>query len=203
MKFSAQNLFKRFGRRVIFQNIVFELSNGDSIAFTGKNGSGKSTLVKICAGVLSPTSGTIELTIDGKIISADKYFQYIGFVAPYLQLYDEFSPIENLHFFSTIRGLKISVKEKEELLKRVNLFHRKDDYVRTFSSGMKQRMKFAFALLHNPPILILDEPTTNLDAEGSTMVFQIMEEQKKKGILLLATNTQSEQEHCEKIISLS
>jgi heme exporter protein A len=203
MKFGVQNLFKRFGRRIIFQNIAFELEKGDSIAFIGNNGSGKSTLAKICAGVLSPTSGTVELSIDEKKIPSEKYFQHIGFVAPYLQLYDEFSPMENLKFFAKIRGILSSNEECEELLQRVNLFHRKDDLVRTFSSGMKQRMKFAFALLHNPLLLILDEPTSNLDAEGGAMVFQIMEEQKKKGILILATNVQAEQEHCEKVISLS
>ena len=202
IQFSAFNLLKRFGRRTIFENISFDLHKGNALAIVGNNGSGKSTLAKICAGVLSYNSGTISMTLDNKVVPAELYFQHIGFVSPYLQLYDEFTPFEHIKLFLEMRDKYLSPEGTTGLLERVNLQHRKDDFVRTFSSGMKQRMKYALALVHSPEILILDEPTANLDDEGMKMVFDIMSEQQKKGILIIATNVQSEEERCTSVIRI-
>ena len=201
--FSAAGVSKIFNRRRILSDIHFSLQTTHSLAITGRNGSGKSTLVKILSNVLSPTRGTIDLTIDGKPIPVVERFNYLGFVAPYLHLYDEFTGWENLHLFRNIRGLDIPVEFLGELLQRVNLLERKDDVVRTYSSGMKQRLKYAFALLHRPPILILDEPRSNLDAEGIATAYAIIEEQKQRGIVIIATNDHDDLAHCEHIISLN
>jgi heme exporter protein A len=200
--FTVEGISKIFNRRKIFSDIHFSLQSSQSLAITGKNGSGKSTLVKILSNVLSQTKGTIDLTIGGKKIAAVDRFNYLGFVAPYLQLYDEFSGLENLQLFRNIRGSNTPIESLEELLRRVNLFERKDDFVRTYSSGMKQRLKYAFALLHNPPILILDEPRSNLDAEGITTAYNIIEEQKQRGIVIIATNDVDDLTHCKQIINL-
>ena len=119
-----------------------------------------------------------------------------------LQLYDEFTPIEHIDFLANVRSFSLSQNEIEQILKRVNLYHRKNDFVRTFSSGMKQRLKYALALLPSPPLLILDEPTSNLDDEGTSMVFEVVQEQKEKGLLIVATNVQTEQEWCKKVVVL-
>lgn len=184
----AYNIKKVFNRRLIFQNLNFEIVNGQSLIITGKNGSGKSTLIKIIANVLTPTSGLIEIKIDGKKIDNENVYKYIGLVSPYLVLYDEFSAFENLLIFSKIRSLEISTDEMENLLSLVGLLDRKDDLLRTYSSGMKQRMKFASALLHNPPILLLDEPTSNLDEEGKNFVANLVENYRKDKIIIIATN---------------
>ena len=201
--FTVEGISKTFNRRKIFEDIHFSLHQSHSLAITGKNGSGKSTLVKILSNVLSPTRGNIDLTIDGKKVPAADRFNYLGFVAPYLQLYDEFTGLENLQLFRNIRGLNTSKESLEELLCSVNLLERRNDFVRTYSSGMKQRLKYAFALFHNPPILILDEPRSNLDAEGIATAYKIIEEQQQHGIVIIATNDDDDLAHCKHIIDLN
>jgi heme exporter protein A len=187
LHFEARGLKKVFNRRVIFQNISFVLHERQTLLVTGRNGSGKSTLVKILSDVLSPTEGTVLLK-HGSDAAVGKRVDWIGLVSPYLQLYDEFSAEENLRLACAMRGLRWNDGEIHALLKKVFLYERRNDPVRTYSSGMKQRMKYAFALIHRPPILILDEPTSNLDAEGIRMVKDIMSEQQQQGILIVATN---------------
>ncbi|MGA9408170.1 MAG: ABC transporter ATP-binding protein [Bacteroidota bacterium] len=186
---SVESLSKAFNRRIIFDHITFSLEEHQSIAITGKNGSGKSTLAKIVCGVLSPSGGKIFCSIDGTTILTEKMYQHVGFVSPYITMYEEFSGIENLAVFSRIRGLRGDVIEgSENLLKTFGLYERRNDEVRTYSSGMKQRLKYAAALLHRPEILVLDEPTANLDEEGIEVVRGTMRDQIENGILIVATN---------------
>jgi heme exporter protein A len=204
MKFQLEvnNIKKTFNRRIIFTNINFKLENGSALAIAGRNGSGKSTLVKIIAGVLSPTSGIVNISANDNEIKPIDKFKHIGFVSPYLQLYDEFTAVENLYIFAKVRSLNIQREFILDLLKRVNLYDRRDDFVRTYSSGMKQRLKYTFALLHQPELLILDEPRSNLDAEGISIVYEIIEEQKQKGATLIATNDSEDLRYCENVINL-
>jgi len=116
----------------------------------------------------------------------------LGLVSPYLQMYDEFSGRENIEFALAIRGQKVEGLWIDSLLKRVGLYDRRHDPVRTYSSGMKQRVKYAFALAHRPPVLILDEPMANLDSEGTSIVRDIMSKQRNEGILVVATNDLSD-----------
>src|SRR5262249_4432218 len=142
------------------------VSGAQSLAVTGPNGSGKSTLMKIIAGVLSPTSGSVRLSVNGSTLPADRHYAHLGFVSPYLQLYEEFSAWENLHILARIREAATNDASVMELLRLVQLVDRRHDPVRTYSSGMKQRLKYASALLHAPSMLLLDEPTANLDEQG-------------------------------------
>ena len=199
LKVSA--LKRAFNRRTVFSGLEFEMGERDSLAVTGRNGSGKSTLLKVVAGLLAPTRGSIDLSLDSEVITSDWRYRYIGFVAPYLQLYDEFSAIENLEFFRKARGLT-GGRPPGELLERFGLEERRDDPLRTYSSGMKQRVKYAFALLHNPPLLLLDEPTSNLDSAGIGIVYGIIEEQKKRGIVIMATNNAEDFPHCARLLNL-
>ena len=142
-------------------------------------------------------------SIDAKHAELEEFKHHIGFVSPYLNLYDEFTALENLQFLSSIRGtLQLNENRIKELLTRVGLWTRRDDFVGTFSSGMKQRLKYAFALLHEPAVLILDEPTSNLDAEGIEVVEHIIQEQKKSNILIIATNNNEEASSCDQQIQL-
>lgn len=200
---TVRDVAKIFNRRIIFENVGFSLSAGESLALTGKNGSGKSTLVKILCGVLSPSSGKIAYVVNGKILDVEQVKDKIGLVSPYLQLYDEFTGFENLEILSKIRANSVPISERaDEVLRLVGLWERKNDFLRTYSSGMKQRLKYAFALLHRPPVLILDEPTSNLDAEGIDVVKNIIEEQQKAAILIVATNDNIEAEWCKRQIHL-
>jgi len=199
----SENLSKNFDRKIIFKDISFTLYSGDSLAITGKNGSGKSTLIKILSAVLNQTSGSINLNINNKNIERSLYYNFVGVVSPYLNLYGEFTGYENLHFVSSIRGRGKSDKNKiDEVLKKVGLFDRRNDTLRIYSSGMKQRLKLAFAILHNPLILLLDEPTDNLDSEGIKIVDEIVSEQRKEKIIIVATNNEYEKSYCSKEIRI-
>jgi len=184
---AGEGLKKVFNRRTVFDNVSFSVATGSVLLITGRNGSGKSTLVRIISRVLSPSAGSVRLEADG-MTGADPWQTRIGLVSPYLQMFEEFTATENLSIAMGVRGLPFDSARADSLLERVALYPRRNDPVRTYSSGMKQRMKYAFALLHEPPLLILDEPTSNLDEEGVGIVRAIMEEQRAKGILVVATN---------------
>ena len=201
---SVESLSKVFSRRTVFANITFSLNERQSIAITGRNGAGKSTLAKILCGLLSPSTGNIVCAIDGRTIPAEKMYQHVGFVSPYITMYEEFSGIENLHVFARIRALHgHMIEDSENLLKQFGIYERRNDEVRTYSSGMKQRLKYAAALLHHPEILILDEPTANLDEEGIRVVRSTMRTQMENGILIIATNDKDDLKFTSNCIDLN
>ena len=199
---AANNLKKLFNWRVIFRDISFDVPQGKTLLITGRNGSGKSTLVKIISGVLAPTSGSVSIS-GVAARKGDGRHDVLGLVSPYLQMYDEFSASENVQFALAIRGLKPDGGRVDELLNRVGLYERRNDAVRTYSSGMKQRVKYAFALAHRPPVLLLDEPMSNLDAEGISIVRDIMSGQRNEGILVVATNDLTDIDHYDLRVDLN
>ena len=203
MTLTLSGVSKEFNRRSIFRDVSFAVGNGDSLVITGRNGSGKSTLVKILCGLLSPTKGTIACTLEGKSIEYDNVRNHIGLVSPYLQLYDEFTGLENLELLSEIRSdHEVEKGRIEQVLQDVGLWERRNDFLRTYSSGMRQRLKYAFAVVHKPDILVLDEPTANLDSDGIDMVKRRVDEQKKTSVLIIATNDAEEATWCAKRIDL-
>lgn len=183
----ADSVKKIFNRRCIFDGVQFSVKEGETLLITGRNGSGKSTLVKIIADVLTPSAGTVHLQLDGTEVRDHRY-RVFGLVSPYLQLYDEFTAEENLRLAQRIRGLPEEPGEADRLLGILGILHRKADPVRTYSSGMKQRAKYAMAMIHRPPVLLLDEPMSNLDGEGMETVRAVMRRQKERGVLVVATN---------------
>jgi heme exporter protein A len=192
---------KVFNRRPIFDGIAFRVQAGETLVITGRNGSGKSTMMKIIADVLTPSAGEVVLTRNDAVVREERH-RYMGLVSPYLQLYDEFSAEENLHLSQRIRGLREDRPEADRLFGLLGILHRKGDPVRTYSSGMKQRAKYAMALIHRPPVLLLDEPMSNLDAEGIAAVRGLMEAQRTQGILIVATNDLTDVDRCEQRIDL-
>ncbi len=197
----AVNLTRKFDRKIIFENVNFELTPGSATAITGRNGSGKSTLIKIIANLLIQSSGELNLFDGGEKVKKENVFRYIGFVSPYLNLYDEFTGYENLKIISDIRGSGHS--NIDNVLKRVGLYNRRNDLLKIYSSGMKQRLKIAFAILHEPQIMLLDEPTSNLDLEGISVVDDIANEYKRDRILIIATNDAHERSLCGNEINLN
>ncbi len=189
---TAESINKTFGRRLIFSGISFKLNSSTIFGISGPNGSGKSTLVKIIANLISPSSGKLLHNLNGTEIKAEKLHNHIGLVSPYLVLYDEFSAYENLNYFSEIRGVPFDKEKVDNLLNKFLLFNRKDDLVKTYSSGMKQRLKFIFALMHSPQLIILDEPTSNLDDEGKEVVYELVKEEAGKNIVIIASNEKTD-----------
>lgn len=197
LRLTGRGLRKEFDRRTVFRDVDFTAGAGETLLITGRNGSGKSTLVRIMCGVLSPSAGTIALEGAG-----DPHLR-AGLVAPYLQMFEEFSPLENLQIGAGLRGMHFDAGRARELLERVGLAGRLHDAVRTFSSGMKQRVKYAFALQHDPPVLLLDEPAANLDEEGIALTRAVMAEQRRRGVLVVATNDLADVETFERRVDLN
>ena len=198
----TQNLSKRFGPRKVFSGINFELTTGQSLAVVGHNGSGKSTLLKVILSQLRPSKGKVEFLCDNGPMDDAGIRDNVSFVAPYLNLYDHLTAEENLKFFATVAGDSISGKQIDSLLARVGLEGRGLDYIEGYSSGMKQRLKYAAALLKNPSFLFLDEPTSNLDQDGKDIVFKVIEEFRRDSIIIIATNETEEYQLAEQLCRL-
>jgi heme exporter protein A len=142
--------------------------------------------------------------VGGKNVPNEERVQLIGFVAPYLTLYEEFTPLELMRHTAAMRGNTFEAAYADELLRIVRLYERRHDDLRSFSSGMKQRAKYALALLHRPPILLFDEPMTNLDTEGMTTVEQCISTQRNAGgIVIIATNDERDKRLCDYTVSVS
>jgi len=197
---TAENLGKRFGERKVFADISFELSTGDSLAITGPNGSGKSTLLMLLLGYHHATRGEVHFREEDLPMSESRIRACASLVSPYLNLYDHLTGEENLTFFATVAGGHVAGKRIDELLRMVGLEGRGVDMVGAYSSGMKQRLKYAAALLNDPAFLFLDEPTSNLDDRGKDIVASIVEEYRRKAIVIVATNEEGEvsfaRQHC-------
>lgn len=203
MILKSENITKLYNRKTIFKNVSFSINQGSAFAITGKNGSGKSTLVKILCGVLSPTKGIVSLSVNDQTILYPDYYPHIGLVSPYLNLYEEFSAEENLQFIKNIRGLDSSSDVfAEELLKEFGIYEHRKKEVKNYSSGMKQRLKYCAALIHHPALLVLDEPSSNLDEYGIEAVRNRMRLQKDKGVLLFATNDKDDLQYADTIYDI-
>lgn len=194
-----------FGARRVFSPIEAAFASGETGVFTGANGAGKSTLFRIVAGLLQPSGGSVQVVRGAESLDALARRAHIGYVSPDLTLYRELTGAENLQFFSELQGKELRKSELAEMLAEVGLKGRGRDLVGAYSSGMRQRLKYAFALLNAPPILLLDEPTANLDVAGVEMVERIIARQREHpqgGITLIATNEPRELDWGDRLIRL-
>lgn len=204
LRIVSENLTKKYSGKPVFKDLSFSLSSGESAVIVGRNGSGKSTLMKIISGIISPSGGSLTYLDNGRVLERGAVRKLAGFVSPYLNLYDELSAAENLRLFS---GLKSNSSGEDEdrlshYLNFVGLFERRNDEVKEYSSGMKQKLKIAFAMLHEPRVLMMDEPRSNLDRDGISIIEKVAEKQKEKGILIIATNDEDDLNLCSIKISV-
>lgn len=195
-----KELAKTYPGRPVFKDINAVVEGGKVLIVAGPNGSGKTTLLKIICGLIRPTRGSATLVLAGNEINGMEIRRYIGLVSPDLVLYDELTALENLYFFGNIAGLRFNKTDLENRLTQLGLDNRGNDKVGSYSSGMKQRLKYCLALLRNPELLLLDEPTSNLDDEGKALVSGVIK--SHKGIVVLATNEKSELDYGNQIIRL-
>ena len=188
----VENLVKNFGERKVISSLNLELRQGESVAITGPNGSGKTTLLKLLLALLRPSSGKVTYYDDDRVLSREELRHRISFVSPYLSLYDQLSAEENLQFFTAVRGGNITGKDIDSLLLKVGLVGRGMDLVSEYSTGMKQRLKYAVALSSKPDFLLIDEPSSGLDDSGKAMMTALIEEQRSGSIIIIATNEKEE-----------
>jgi len=188
----VKDLAKRFGVRQLFSGLNFELTTGDSLAVIGPNGSGKSTLLLTLLGLQRPTKGSVAFAENDHALDDSTRRRHLAFVSPYLNLYDQLTAEENIKFFLSVSGGQATGKQINRTLSRVGLEGRGIDPVAEFSSGMKQRLKYALALLSQPAYLFLDEPTSNLDRDGKNVVVDLVEQLRDDCVLIIATNEEEE-----------
>jgi ABC-type multidrug transport system ATPase subunit len=188
----ADGLAHRYAGRRGLEAVTFALRAPGAVSVCGPNGAGKSTLLRILAGLLRPSHGRLRVVLDGVELPAHARRHAVGFASPELQLYDEFTVLENLRFAGEARGLPGPHGAAIRALARVGLEARADDRVPALSSGMKQRLRLAFAVLGDPAILMLDEPGSHLDDAGREAVRAIVTDEKRRGLVLIATNEEGE-----------
>lgn len=196
MKISLQNAGKRFNRDWIFRSCSLDFLPTHSYAITGPNGSGKSTLLQVIAGATLHSEGNV-LYSDGIQKNITDPYLYISIAAPYLELVEEMTATEMLDFHAAFKPLTGSVTE---ILKAVQLEKAAGKQIRYFSSGMKQRLKLAQAFFSDTPVLLLDEPTTNLDNEGIALYRTLINQQLGKKLIIISSNVEAEYDFCEEVI---
>jgi heme exporter protein A len=185
---SFANVSRSYGRRWALSRVSFTCNAGEIVALLGANGAGKSTLISIAAALLTPSSGSVQYG-DHEPRSTPALRQRIGLVGHDLHLYPELSAKENLTFYGRLHQLPDVPGRVEAALERARLSDRRDDPVQSFSRGMRQRLTLERALLHDPRLLLLDEPFTGLDdASTSGLVARLLELKARRGIVLVATH---------------
>ncbi|MCX6346106.1 MAG: ATP-binding cassette domain-containing protein [Armatimonadetes bacterium] len=198
---SLSNLTHEYNERLVFQSVSFQF-DGKCMSITGCNGSGKSTLTRIIAGLVTPIDGCVTVSVDGSSIARENLRDVVGLAAPDVRLYGELTARENLEFLSTARSAGIGKHRIGEVLEQVGLANRGNDPVRELSSGLRQRACFAAALLHEPLLLLLDEPSTNLDEDGISMLNEVIQAQMRRGMVIIATNDVQEAALGQKTLDL-
>ena len=171
---SVHGLYKRFGRKPVLRGVDLSVEQGEVVALLGPNGAGKTTLMSIVCGLTKPDRGDIQLGGVSLQRAGDELRRYIGLVTHSPLLYDNLSAEENLRFFAKMYDLVDPESRIETVLRAVDLWPRRRDVVRTYSRGMTQRLAIARAVLHSPPVLLLDEPDTGLDQESSQMLHELV-----------------------------
>jgi ABC-2 type transport system ATP-binding protein len=198
------NLIKRYGDRTAVNDVTFEVAKGQTLGLLGPNGAGKTTTLSIMSGLLQPDGGTI--TFDGRVVRrGDGFFKlHVGLVPQDLALYEELTAWQNLELFAGLYGLAPAKFRQRagDALALVELSDRRDHKVGTFSGGMKRRLNIAAALLHDPELLLLDEPTVGVDPQSRNAIFENLIELKRRGKTLVYTTHYMEEAEklCDRIV---
>lgn len=192
------NLGKRYNREWIFRHFNYNFLSTKKYAITGANGAGKSTLLQVIAGAILHTEGAVQFT-NAKIIASEDMYTQLAFASPYLELIEELTATELLNFHSTFKPLTKSI---DAVLEEVTLKAAANKQIRYFSSGMKQRLKLAQAFFSNTPILLLDEPTTNLDEDGIALYHRLINNYALDKLVIVSSNDKQEYGFCEEVIAI-
>jgi ABC-type multidrug transport system ATPase subunit len=198
MKITLIDAGKRFNRDWIFRHLSYEFSTAHSYAITGPNGSGKSTLLQSIAGAIGISEGSMRYEGSAEI-GADQVYRHLTLCAPYLEVVEEMTVTEFLQFHAAFKPLSLAIPA---IIEKVGLAAAGHKQIRYYSSGMKQRVRLAQALFSDTPIILLDEPCTNLDADGIALYRQLIDEHAARRLLIVSSNDTQEYDFCEKVINI-
>ncbi|HKC35418.1 MAG TPA: ATP-binding cassette domain-containing protein [Chitinophagaceae bacterium] len=208
MKISLTDAGKRFNRDWIFRHLDYEFSAGQSYAIVGPNGSGKSTLLQVLSGAMQVNEGSIQFSVNSQQstidspIASEKIYNYISICAPYLEIVEEMTLIEFLNFHSGFKPFLNSITS-EKIISILSLENAVNKQIRNYSSGMRQRVKLAQAIFSDVPVVLLDEPCTNLDSVGIQLYHNLINEYCKNRMVVVSSNDEVEYRFCKERILMS
>lgn len=191
----VENVSVQYGNKRILQDINLEIEAGKRVAIIGRNGTGKSTLLQIMAGIITPLEGTISYFGENVTSKRKRFSHYCGYVPQDNPLLEELSVLDNLRLWNG--GFRL---EQPEILSMNGLSEMEGERVSTLSGGMKRRLTIACAMLHMPPVMLMDEPTTALDIYYKEQIWEWMDQyQRRNGTIVMVTHDRQEMEQCDKI----
>ncbi|WP_310442570.1 ATP-binding cassette domain-containing protein [Sphingobacterium sp. BIGb0116] len=202
LKITLKDIGRRYNNEWIFRHINYTFESGKSYAILGHNGSGKSTFLKVLSSSLTPSAGELIYTYGEEVLSVDQIYQQLSLAAPYVELIEEFTLNELIDFHFKFKNYLPSF-DKETVVSLLGLEHALDREIRFFSSGMRQRVKLALACCSASSLVLLDEPTSNLDSAGEEWYMNLIDRAKLKSrILVVCSNQKKEYEFCDETISI-
>lgn len=201
MVIQLYNVAKRYRFEWIFRNINYEFNSVGSYAISGPNGAGKSTFLKILSGHLSPSKGSVIFSKNGSPVAQDQVYRHISYAAPYIDLIEELTLTEAIEFHKKFKPFlnNFQSNDLEDLLQFSKASHKEVKY---FSSGMKQRLKLVLAICSDTDILLLDEPTSNLDKQGIDWYLDLVKQFSKDRLMIIASNVETDFSFCEKQLNI-
>ena len=203
MQISLHDTGKRYNREWIFRHVSLQFAPGIAYAITGPNGSGKSTLLQVIAGPIQHNEGKIDYYAgpdEQSKVSADLVYHNIAIAAPYLDLVEEMTALEFLAFHA---GFKKLTQDHGSILSETGLSKAANKQIRYFSSGMKQRLKLAQAFFSDASVLLLDEPTSNLDEEGCNLYHHLLSRLAGGKLVIISSNDPEEYRICQEVIPIT
>ncbi len=200
MHVTLQQVSKRFGAQIVLSEVNLSLTPGSVTGIIGPNGSGKSTLLQVIAGALKPDTGSATYELNGAVFEPDEVFQYVSIAAPYLKLYEDLSLSMALDTHVGFKPLQAHITV-DSFFDIVMLSNARNKNIRDLSSGMLQRFKLGLALLCDAPLLLIDEPGSNLDAAGITWYQELLSEYRKDRTTLICSNREQEElKSCDRVL---
>jgi len=202
MKISLTDAGKRFNRDWIFRHLTYEFSAGRSYAIIGPNGSGKSTLLQVLSGAMEVNEGNIQCVMLGAHCSIEELYKSISICAPYLEVVEEMTLMEFLNFHAGFKPFLPSITSAK-IISILGLENAVNKQIRNYSSGMRQRVKLAQAIFSDVPVVLLDEPCTNLDAAGIQLYHDLIDEYCKNRMVVVSSNDEVEYRFCNQRVNIN
>ncbi len=201
----VRKLIKSFGHHRALRGVDLSVAEGEFLTLFGPNGAGKTTLIRVVASLTRPTAGTVHVRGEDLSKAATSLRRHIGLISHNPLLYGDLTPDENLRFFARMYDLADSASRIDAVLEQVGLAARRRDPVRTFSRGMVQRLAIARAILHDPAIMLLDEPYTGLDLQAADMLRAVLQDlaASDRTVILTTHNLEQGLEMCDRAAILS
>jgi ABC-type multidrug transport system ATPase subunit len=183
---------KKYNKEWIFKDLNYDIHANQKLLISGGNGSGKSTLLQVLSGFITPNVGSIIYHLGDESIVIDKVKNYISFASPYLQLIEDFTPLELIEHIQTYKPFVNNINT-DEVIDRLELTPAKNKFIKQFSSGMKQRLKLGVAILSDTPLLLLDEPISNLDKNAISWYRQLISDYSENRTIIVCSNAIGEE----------